>query len=241
MAFFSKDNDYSFWCCLSWCFILVIASVAALLLTVCCAVHHRPYFVKLDQVQASLSQINFTTNDTLHYTVDVNITVRNPNNFYRVHHERIEALNYYKNPAYGFGTMVNMKPFSQGPKSDALLAPSFKGQINLRAAEDDEDSVVVVKLYLENTYKTRFLGWKTMSEFECDLKFPSINGHQLAARFETTEEACKGIVHHRPSLPSPLAIYFFFLILLASVPFVWCWGLGTVASFAALLWLIFIV
>lgn len=136
--------------------------------------------------------------------------------------------------------MVNMKPFSQGPKSDALLAPSFKGQINLRASEDDEDSVVVVKLYLENKYKTRFLGWKTMSEFECDLKFPSINGQQLAARFETTEEACKGIVH-RSSFPKPLKFYFFFLIFLAPAPFVWCKWLGSVASSAAVLWLLVIV
>lgn len=234
MAFFSKDDDYS-------CFILVTVSVsvAVLFLTVCCALHPRPYFVKLDQVQASLSQINYTTNDTLHYTLDVNITVRNPNNFYHVHHERVEALNYYKNPAYGFGTMVNMKPLSQGPKSDALLAPTFKGQIDLRAAEDDEVSVVVVKLYLENTYKTPFLGWKTMSEFECDLKFPSINRQQLAARFETTEEACKGILKKAFTF----GVLFLVLDFIGSSSFflVLAWELGAVVSFAAFLWLICIV
>lgn len=137
--------------------------------------------------------------------------------------------------------MVSMNPFSQGPKSNALLAPSFKGQINLRAAEDDEDSVVVVKLYLENKYKTRFLGWKAMSEFECDLKFPSINGQKLAARFGTTKEACKGIVHHRSSFPKPLKVYFFFLILLAPAPFLGSRWNSAVAPFAAFVWLLVIV
>lgn len=137
--------------------------------------------------------------------------------------------------------MVNINPFSQWPNSNALLAPSFKGQINLRAEDDEDSSVVVVKVYLENKYKTRFLGWKTMSEFECDLKFPSINGQQSAARFETTEEACKGIVHHRSSFPKPLKVYFFFLTLLAPAPFLCCRWLGAVVSFAAFVWLLVIV
>lgn len=98
--------------------------------------------------------------------------------------------------------------------SDAVPTPmSFKEQHSVIDPAAEDEDIVVVKLYLENKYKTRVMGWQAKSEFACHLRVvPSINGLKLAASSETAQP-CNNI-HHRLSFPKPLKVYFFFLIFL---------------------------
>ncbi|PRQ43519.1 hypothetical protein RchiOBHm_Chr3g0469351 [Rosa chinensis] len=211
------NDDYKFYLKFTCGIFSLIPSV---LLAICCGIHHRPHIVELNITQASLSCTNFTTtfatNDTLHYNLDLNITLRNSNKFYSVHHQKIEALTYYRNQGYGY-TTLNLNSFSQEAMSDAVPTPmSFKEQHSVIDPAAEDEDIVVVKLYLENKYKTRVMGWQAKSEFARHLRVvPSINGLKLAASSETAQP-CNNI-DHRLSFPKPLKFYLKVAFLTASM------------------------
>lgn len=86
-----------------------------------------PSSVKFHVTNATLTQFNLTTsNNTLHYNLKVNITVRNPNNNIIVYYRRITAIAWYKDRAFGF---VSLTPFNQGHKNTTFLGPIvFEGK-----------------------------------------------------------------------------------------------------------------
>lgn len=65
----------------------------------------RPNALKFTVMEASLTQFNFTNNNTLHYDLSVNLTIRNPNRRVSVYYNDIETLSFYKDFRFGSQTL----------------------------------------------------------------------------------------------------------------------------------------
>ena len=107
-----------------------------------------PSSVKFHVTDASLTQFNLTSNNTLYYNFKVNVTMRNPNNNIIVYYRRITAISWYKDNAFGW---VSLTPFDQGHKNTTFLQAVFEGQrvIKLKSKQlgeyKDETSVGIYK------------------------------------------------------------------------------------------------
>ncbi|KAL9324417.1 hypothetical protein ACSQ67_009274 [Phaseolus vulgaris] len=88
-----------------------------------------PSNVKFHVSDASLTQFNLTNNNTLYYSLKVNVTVRNPNNNIVVYYRGIKAIAWYKDNDFGW---VNLTPFDQGHKNTTVLQVLFEGQSVLK-------------------------------------------------------------------------------------------------------------
>ncbi|TKY44819.1 YLS9 protein [Spatholobus suberectus] len=85
--------------------------------------------VKFHVINASLTQFNLTSNNTLYYNFKVNITVRNPYNNIVVYYSRITAIAWYKDNDFG---RVSLTPFDQGHKNTTFLQAVFEGHSVIR-------------------------------------------------------------------------------------------------------------
>ncbi|KAG5037306.1 hypothetical protein AAZX31_07G098700 [Glycine max] len=83
-----------------------------------------PSNFKFHVTDASLTQFNLTSNNTLYYNLKVNVTVRNPNKHTIVYYRRITAIAWYKDNDFG---MVSLTPFDQGHKNTTFLQAVFEG------------------------------------------------------------------------------------------------------------------
>ncbi|XP_038904447.1 NDR1/HIN1-like protein 10 [Benincasa hispida] len=82
--------------------------------------------IKFNVTDATLTQFNFTNNDTqLHYNLGVYFTIRNPNEQVGIYYDTIEATTSYKDQ--NFHTRL-LTPFYQTPKTTSLLKGRFEGQ-----------------------------------------------------------------------------------------------------------------
>ncbi|KAK7380089.1 hypothetical protein VNO78_32489 [Psophocarpus tetragonolobus] len=88
-----------------------------------------PANVKFHVIDASLTQFNLTTDNTLYYNLKVNITVRNPNNNIIVYYRKIKAIAWYKDNDFG---AMELAPFDQGHKNTTFLQAVFEGQTHIR-------------------------------------------------------------------------------------------------------------
>ncbi|XP_027357348.1 NDR1/HIN1-like protein 10 [Abrus precatorius] len=84
-----------------------------------------PSNVTFGVTEASLTQFNLTSNNTLYYNFKVNITVINPNNNVIVYYRGIKAIAWYKDNDFAW---VNLTPFDQGHKNTSFLQAVFNGQ-----------------------------------------------------------------------------------------------------------------
>ncbi|RDX97344.1 NDR1/HIN1-like protein 10, partial [Mucuna pruriens] len=73
----------------------------------------HPSSVKFHVTDASLTQFNLTSNNTLYYNFNVNITVRNPNKHIIVYYRRIIAIAWYKDNDFAW-----LKPKQLGEYKD---------------------------------------------------------------------------------------------------------------------------
>ena len=85
----------------------------------------RPNALKFTVTDASLTQFNFTNNNTLQYDLSVNLTIRNPNRRVGAYYNDIEMLSFYKDVRFGSQTLGK---FFQPHKNTSVLNPVFKGQ-----------------------------------------------------------------------------------------------------------------
>ncbi|KAH7512238.1 NDR1/HIN1-like protein 10 [Ziziphus jujuba] len=154
----------------------------------------RPNKVKFHVTDASLTQFNFTGNNTLHYNLAVNITIRNPNKKIGVYYDRIEARALFEGARFDSKLLTK---FYQGHKNTTVLNAAFVGQ-QLVVLESDAVSKfndqkasgvfdIDVKLYLRIRFK---LGAIKTGRFKpkvkCDVKVPlATNGTLLSSDFET--------------------------------------------------------
>ncbi|XP_059463666.1 NDR1/HIN1-like protein 10 [Corylus avellana] len=157
----------------------------------------RPNEVKFRVTDASLTQFNFSTADnTLHYNLALNISVRNPNKRIGIYYDGIEANAYYQGQRFDTETPA---PFYQGHKNTSVLSPVFKGQqlVTLGATEvsnfDSDKSAGIFGITLKLKLRIRFkVGWFKVGHFKpkikCGLNVPlQSNATSSPATFESTK------------------------------------------------------
>jgi hypothetical protein len=186
-------HDYgcldALWCCLCrlfciiYCFIIIILTIIGFLTWLIV----RPNKVNITVTNASLTQFNFANDNTLHYDLAVNITIRNPNGRLGIYYDDIKTLAFYKDVRFGSQTLGK---FFQHRKS--FLNPNFKGQqvVPLNSSQISEfdkekkDGVfdIDVKLLLNVRFKFGlFKIRKAKPKVHCDLKVPLILGNGFQA------------------------------------------------------------
>ncbi|PPE02485.1 hypothetical protein GOBAR_DD00469 [Gossypium barbadense] len=145
----------------------------------------RPNKVKFHVTDVQLTQFNLTSNNTLHYNLALNMTIRNPNRRIGIYYDRIEARAYYEDQRLDTETLT---PFYQGHKNTSYLNPVFVGQQFVRLGADEtsefnEDRVngvydIDVKLYLRIRFKLgRVKTGRFKPRISCDLKVPLNTGN----------------------------------------------------------------
>ncbi|KAK4478861.1 hypothetical protein RD792_014366 [Penstemon davidsonii] len=171
------------------CTILVVAAIIiAILIFV-----FRPNAVKFHATNATLTEFNLN-NNTLHYNLAVNLTIRNPNRRIGFYYDVIEARASYQGQRFA---TTQLTPFFQGTKSTNNVTAEFRGQNMILLGNREMSHYngdrssgmydIEVKLYL----RTRLRFWIVKSmrvkpKIECDLRIPlSSNGTASSGAFES--------------------------------------------------------
>ncbi|KAF5473490.1 hypothetical protein F2P56_010098 [Juglans regia] len=155
----------------------------------------RPNNIKFHVTDASLTQFNFTADNTLQYNLALNITVRNPNKKIGVYYELISVRAHYEDQRFD---SVNLTPFYQGHKNTSVLSPVFVGQQLVLLGADELSKFnaeknagvysIDVKLYLRIKFKVgKIKTWRFKPKVKCDLKVPLSSNGTSASGFETTK------------------------------------------------------
>ncbi|XP_054785750.1 NDR1/HIN1-like protein 10 [Prosopis cineraria] len=137
----------------------------------------RPNAVKFHVTDASLTQFNYTSNNTLFYNLSLNITARNPNRRLGLYYDKIRASASYQDAWFDSQTLT---PFYQGHKTTDFLNPVFVGQRFLlldstQASELSKDQSsglydIDVTLHLKIRFKLGALKtFKLKPKVKCDL------------------------------------------------------------------------
>lgn len=152
----------------------------------------RPNNLKFYATGASLTQFNLTTDNTLQYNLDLNLTVRNPNKRIGIYYDTFQVNGYYGDQRLA---TQNLTPFYQGHKNTTELSTVFDGQQLLLGASElsnynSEKSNGYYNIDVQLNLKLRVkVGWIKVGHFKpkinCDLSVPSSAG----GTFQTTR--CK--------------------------------------------------
>ncbi|CAL9026318.1 unnamed protein product [Prunus brigantina] len=156
----------------------------------------RPNRIKFHVTDAHLTQFNFSNDNTLHYNLALNVTIRNPNKKIGVYYDRIEARAIYEDQR--FSTFTSTTPFYQGHKTTNVVNPVFQGQqvipdtkVLSKYNEQKSSGVydIDVKLYLRVRFKFGLIKTgKFKPRIKCELKVPlTQNGSSSGGTFETTK------------------------------------------------------
>ena len=137
-----------------------------------------PSNVKFHVTDASLTEFNLTSNNTLYYNLKVNVTVRNPNNKIVVYYRRIKAIAWYKDNDFGW---VSLTPFDQGHKNTTFLQAVFEGH-----------SVIKLKPKQLGEYKDETsVGIYEDLAVDFDLRIKANFGRFKSSRFNTPIVQCR--------------------------------------------------
>lgn len=153
----------------------------------------RPNNLKFYVTDASLTQFNLTTDNTLQYNLDLNLTVRNPNKRIGLYYDTFQVNGYYEGQRFN---TQNLTPFYQGHKNTTELSTVFDGQQVLVLGDSEvsnynsEKSNGYYSIDVQLNLKLRVkMGWIKVGHFKpkinCDLSVPSSSG----GTFQTTR--CK--------------------------------------------------
>lgn len=171
--------------------ILIIVGLAAFVFWLV----FRPNEVKFHVTDASLTQFNFGTNNTLHYNLALNISVRNPNKRIGFYYDSFEANAYYQGQRFNTQSLT---PFYQGHKNTTVLNPVFQGQqlVLLGSSEvsnfdsDKTDGVFGINVKLNLRIRAK-LGWIKVGHFKpkikCGLNVPLKSNGTSSSAFEATK------------------------------------------------------
>ncbi|XP_070021700.1 NDR1/HIN1-like protein 3 [Nicotiana sylvestris] len=172
--------------------LLIIIGVIALVLWLVL----RPNKVKFYVTDAMLTQFELsTTNNTIHYDLALNMTIRNPNKRIGIYYDSIEARALYQGER--FASKI-LEPFYQGHKNTSSLHSVFKGQTLVLLGDREKSNYnneknsgvyeMEVKLYMRIRLKFgRIKTRKIKPKIECDFKVPlESNGRSSSANFEET-------------------------------------------------------
>ncbi|KAE8098636.1 hypothetical protein FH972_016681 [Carpinus fangiana] len=175
--------------------LIVVASLAVLAFWL---IFH-PSRVEFHVTDASLTQINFATNNNnvnmLYYNLSLNVTIRNPNEKIGIYYDRFEANAFYVGQRFSTEALA---PFYQGHKNTTVLSPVFKGQqllllgSNELSVLDSEKSPGVFDIHVKFYLWIRFeLGnvqtCRIKPNINCELKVPLTSHENSTGAFEITE------------------------------------------------------
>ena len=173
------------------CTILVIVALAAFIFWLIL----RPNEVKFHVTDASLTQFNFTTNNTLHYNLALNVSIRNPNQRIGFYYDTLEANAYYQGKRFDTETLTT---FYQGHKNTTVVNAVFQGQQVVLLGTDEvsqfdsekTNGVFGISLKLNLRIRPKF-GWIKVWTFKpkirCGLNVPLKSNGTSTTAFETTK------------------------------------------------------
>ncbi|KAF3598915.1 hypothetical protein F2Q69_00038725 [Brassica cretica] len=175
--------------------VAVILAVTALLIWLI----FRPNAVKFYVTDASLNRFSLDSNNNskIHYDLDLNFTVRNPNQRLGVYYDAIQVSGYYGEQRFGY---VDVSPFYQGHKNTTVVVTRVQGQnlvvlgdgARVDLKEDDKAGVYGIDVKLVMSVRFRFWvvkSWKFKPKIKCnDLKVPLVSSSSTSGfRFKTME------------------------------------------------------
>ncbi|KAL1549252.1 NDR1/HIN1-like protein 3 [Salvia divinorum] len=169
--------------------ILIVVGIIVLVLWLV----FRPNAVKFHVNEASLTEFNIN-NNTLHYNLALNLTIRNPNKRIGIYYDRIEARAFYQGQRF---STVDLQKFYQGKKNTSNVSAEFKGsQLVLLGANEmskyNEDRTagkydIDIKLYLRIRMKFAFVkSTRVKPKIDCDLKIPLSSNGTASGAYEPT-------------------------------------------------------
>ncbi|MQM22507.1 hypothetical protein Taro_055560 [Colocasia esculenta] len=138
----------------------------------------RPNAVKVYVEEASLARFDLSANGTLAYTLNMTVSVRNPNRRIKIYYDYIEARAIYDGSRFGFTTLP---PFYQGRKNTSMLYPLFNGQqlalgtvaTTFNREKGEGTFNIDVKVHTKVRFKVWFIkSNKYTPDVDCSLKFP---------------------------------------------------------------------
>ncbi|CAN8269448.1 unnamed protein product [Cochlearia groenlandica] len=175
--------------------VAVILGVTALFLWLI----FRPNAVKFYVTDANLNRFSFdsnnNSNNNLHYSLNLNFTIRNPNQRVGVYYDEIKVNGYYRGQRFGTG---EISPFYQGHKNTAVIGGKIEGQ-NLivlgdgaKADMKEEERSGVYRIDAKARMIVRFKfwlikSWRFKPKIKCDdLKVPLVSSNSTKGfKFET--------------------------------------------------------
>ncbi|KAH7512239.1 NDR1/HIN1-like protein 3 [Ziziphus jujuba] len=156
----------------------------------------RPQKMKLHVTEASLTNFNLTADNTLHYDLALNVSIRNPNKKLGIYNDNIEARAIYEGAR--FDTEVFRNLGLQKKKTTKDLSVVFRGQqlVNLNSkkiAKFNEQKAtgvfdIDVKSYLRIRLRLGdFITGDFKPKIKCDLKVPLTTNGVSAGTFKKTK------------------------------------------------------
>lgn len=176
------------------CKILTTITIIALVLAFLFWFIVRPNILKFHVTNATLTQFSYT-NNTLHYNLALNVSIRNPNRRVGIYYDHIETLALYQDVRFGSQTL---EPFFQHHKNTTVISTVLKGQqvMPLAAKQvselDKEEDLgvygIVVKVFM--TVRFKFVLFKTGNvkpKIRCALHVPLKSRNGTDSAFQITE------------------------------------------------------
>lgn len=141
----------------------------------------KPKDVRVAVTSATLTQFNFTTNNTLNYNLAVNITLTNPNKKVGIFYDRFQAIASYHKKKFA-NTTLSSVPFYQRKRNTTTISLSFKGEQVVVLGKKElpeynlemENGIYNVDLRLNLKVKARYgrIRPKFKPKINCNLKIP---------------------------------------------------------------------
>ncbi|KAM2565310.1 hypothetical protein TB1_007959 [Malus domestica] len=185
-------------CCFCIFYNTIFCSVLALLIFVFIFNPQEPKFTITD---ASLTRFNFTDdNNTLHYNLALNITIRNPNRRVGIYYRRIQVIANYRKKRFAMVTLPSA-PFYQGHKNTTILnhvlvegqqlvvfGERDLSQLNLEAAAGLYSIDLKLALRVRARYgKFKPPNYKPYYKIDCSLKVPFSSNETSPIAFKATQ------------------------------------------------------
>ncbi|XP_004494243.1 NDR1/HIN1-like protein 10 [Cicer arietinum] len=178
-----------FGCCCGCLFNLIFKLILTVIIILGIAVFLfwlivRPNVIKVHVTDATLTQFNFTKNNTLNYNLSLNITIRNPNKKLGIYYDYIEARTLYHDVRVDSNFI---DPFYQGHKTTNVLNTLFKGEKVVLLGGDQSSDFnkekslgiyeIDVKLYLRVRFKLGAIKTRKIKpKVTCELRLPLTSG-----------------------------------------------------------------
>jgi hypothetical protein len=162
--------------------ILVIITVGIIAMVVDVAAE-KPPSIKFKITEASITQFDITSDNTLYYNFKVTITAKNYKNEIKYFEKKMDAISSYKGNQL---SSMTMEPFVLGNKNTVTLQPIvFEGNSLIR---------LVPKELVEYNNETQLGIYNLQFELSpflyCSLRIPLISNDKLTPTFNVTECQC---------------------------------------------------